>query len=131
MNIQPVTSNSFNITGYTLTSAYNEVDPGLFFDYGYNAGVYAVPSFGAITPATYLGHTISALLTDIIVNVSVDTTFVLVGILPQNIFTTLEANSIILTSASATFVPGSGLSVWNWSGVTMFAAAQNYTVLIN
>ena len=127
MNIQPVTSASFNIQdGWVLTAAYqSSVPPSDEIDY---FGAFILPVLGSIAPTTFLGNTINVLGTTNLTGLTVYTTgFAVAGNLAQNAFISLTVNGMTLNSSAVStyeirIFPRTE-TVWIWENTRLLSAA--------
>lgn len=108
----PVISDSFTVAFYTLTAADLGMTP---FGYGYSNGAFIYPAGGALSPNTFEGNTINALLTfGVVDSPLVFTVLQIAGTLSQDIFTTITIGGVPLLSADAAFFQAGGATFWTW-----------------
>jgi len=112
-DILSVESNTFDISGYILTSA--QVGDSIGFISG---------TMGSVAPTTFLGQTVTALYTNF-PGASNGGIFTLDNAsLPQDFFTSITVGGVTKLTADATY--GSG--TWTWTGASLITAEGALTV---
>lgn len=120
--LETVVSDAFNVSALNFTLTAVDLSGGGADIFGYSDGDAppGPPIGGGISPATYLGFNVGAVVVENLTDPpgSQILGFIVRGNIPQNSFTTFKINGDTFTSASASYSDGPGFSEWQWDSIT-------------